>query len=135
MIRYLSRQGIIEINWRMIAEHGGHYTSMGNNIANPTSFEFLVEAPSLILFGVERYPNIYEKTACYAFYIIKDHVFADGNKRTGIAATIKFLRQNNLVKQSSFTKEVIIDLALSIAKGNYDIPQIAEILTQHFKPK
>lgn len=134
MIKYLSRQDIIEINHRMIAEHDGYYSSIDDNLSNSTSFEFMLEVPSVNMFGTERYPGIFEKAACYAFYIIKDHIFNDGNKRTGIASTIMFLRRNYHIKSHTFTTEVIIDLALSIAKGNHDIPRIADILSQHFIP-
>ena len=39
-------------------------------------------------FGVEHYPSIEEKLVAYFYFIINNHAFTDGNKRT---ATLVFL--------------------------------------------
>ena len=41
-------------------------------------------------------PSIAQKAARYCFGIIKNHPFADDNKRTGAALIIAFLRGNDL---------------------------------------
>lgn len=46
--------------------------------------------------GQNLYPSIAEKGARYGYGIIKNHPFADGNKRTGTALIIAFLRANGL---------------------------------------
>jgi len=40
------------------------------------------------------YESLEELAAAYAVYIVQGHVFADGNKRTGAAAMLTFLRAN-----------------------------------------
>ena len=40
------------------------------------------------------YETLEELAAAYAVYIVQGHVFADGNKRTGAATMLTFLRAN-----------------------------------------
>jgi len=133
MIKYLTREIIIEMNQKMTLEFGGHCSIHDDNLLNSNSFEFLLEAPRSEYFGEEMYPDIFQKAAVYCYFIIKDHVFHDGNKRTGIGVTIWLLEANNYRAQPSLTKDVLIDLALSIANSELEIPDIADILKQHFK--
>lgn len=44
--------------------------------------EALVANITSSYFGVELYPSRQEKAAAYLYFIIKDHPFVDGNKRT-----------------------------------------------------
>jgi len=44
--------------------------------------------------GKDLYASIEEKAARYAYGIIKNHPFNDGNKRTGAAAMVAFLKVN-----------------------------------------
>lgn len=39
---------------------------------------------------VEQYPTVEEKAARLAFALISNHPFADGNKRVGVLAMLKF---------------------------------------------
>jgi hypothetical protein len=42
-------------------------------------------------FGVDAYPTIEEKAAHLLYFIVKNHPFNDGNKRTGAFSFIRFL--------------------------------------------
>ena len=112
-MRFLSAAEIIKLNKRMIILYGGLRTA-GDNVANRGSLDYLVEAVPAVIYGQERYVGIFEKAAAYAFFIIKDHIFHDGNKRTGIQAAIVFLESNNhpIV---NVTPQEIVDVALKIA--------------------
>lgn len=46
-------------------------------------------------FGVEIYPTLEEKAAHILYFIVKNHPYNDGNKRTGAFAFIWFLRMND----------------------------------------
>ena len=58
MIRYLTRQEIIEINRRMTLEFGGYFSLYNDNLANENSLEFVLDAPFTEVFGHKRYPEI-----------------------------------------------------------------------------
>jgi len=49
------------------------------------------------VFGKEVYQTVEEKSAHLLYFIIKNHPFVDGNKRTGAFAFIWFLRKMILI--------------------------------------
>lgn len=54
----------------------------------------MLEAIQYPIFQRELYPTLHEKAAALCWFIIKDHIFFDGNKRTGILSSIIFLEAN-----------------------------------------
>jgi death-on-curing protein len=54
-----------------------------------------------------------ECAAAYAYGVVKDHPFRDGNKRTALACAILFLRHNGLALQASDrdASDAMIDVA------------------------
>src|SRR3990172_4699018 len=69
--------------------------------------------------GKELYPSLEEKAAHLLYFIIKDHPFADGNKRIGSFLFIYFLDKNNYLYKESGEKKIndnaLTALALLIA--------------------
>lgn len=69
--------------------------------------------------GRELYPSLEEKAAHILYFIIKDHPFADGNKRIGSFLFIYFLDKNNFLHKPSGEKKIndtaLTALALLIA--------------------
>lgn len=98
-------------------------SGLDENLENPNSFEYLVEAVSGCYFGSARYKNIYEAAAAYIYLIIKDHVFYDGCKRTGTQASLIFLERNGYLL-NPINQELIAEFALNIAKGNLEFEDI-----------
>ena len=47
--------------------------------------ETLVSSINSSYFGTEIYSSNEEKAVAYLYFIIKDHIFIDGNKRTALA--------------------------------------------------
>ncbi len=44
--------------------------------------------------GKDLYPELADKAAALAFSLVMNHPFADGNKRTGYGAMVRFLSRN-----------------------------------------
>lgn len=65
-----------------------------NNLLHESSLDYVLEAIQFPIFHLDLYPTLIEKAAALCWFIIKDHVFFDGNKRTGILALILFLEGN-----------------------------------------
>ena len=63
--------------------------------------------------GVDLYPVVFEKAAALARGIICGHVFADGNKRTGMEVGLIFLELNGW--EVHLTKDEYVGLALDVA--------------------
>jgi len=66
--------------------------------------------------GQDLYPSIEDKAAHLFYFMIKNHPFVDGNKRSGAFAFIWFLRKTG-VNMFRITPEVLTALALLIAKS------------------
>jgi len=56
--------------------------------------------------GKELYSSLEEKAAHLLYFIIKDHPFVDGNKRTGSFLFIYFLDKNNFLYKDSGEKKI-----------------------------
>lgn len=68
--------------------------------------------------GQDLYPSTPEKTARYGYGVIKNHPFADGNKRTGTALIFAFLRGNGLRFKPRASE--FYDVIVSVADGTMD---------------
>jgi death-on-curing protein len=95
-MHYLTREEIIRLNKRTLDRHGGHYLPP-QNLLHESALDYLVETVEAEMFGEPLYPQIWDKAGLYFFNIISNHVFQDGNKRTGLAAALTFLLRNGYV--------------------------------------
>ncbi len=68
-------------------------------------------------FGSDAYPTNEEKAAHLLYFIIKNHPFTDGNKRSGAFSFIWFLRKTNLLR-ATLTPEALTAITLLIAESN-----------------
>ena len=69
------------------------------------------------VFGKDVYPSAEKKAAHLLYFIIKNHPFIDGNKRSGAFSFIWFLRHTGLLR-ASLTPEALTALTLLIAESN-----------------
>ena len=89
--------------------------------------------PKQKVFERELYKDIFEKAAAYAKFIILNHPFLDGNKRTGISAASVFMENNGYAIEAQ--EGEIEKFALTIATEKLEIPEIARWLEKHSKKK
>ena len=68
-------------------------------------------------FGKDVYPSAEKKAAHLFYFMIKNHPFTDGNKRSGAFAFVWFLRKAGLLR-ASLTPEALTALTLLIAESN-----------------
>ncbi len=69
------------------------------------------------VFGKDAYPTAEEKSAHLLYFMVKNHPFVDGNKRSGAFAFIWFLRKAGLLR-ASLTPEALTALTLLIAESD-----------------
>ena len=67
-------------------------------------------------FGKDVYTSTEEKAAHLLYFIVKNHPFVDGNKRSGAFAFVWFLRKMGLLR-ASFSPESLTALTLLIAES------------------
>jgi death-on-curing protein len=113
-LNFPSRENIININNYHIEHTGGFHQGI-DNLLNPGSLEWVLDTIQYPLFGVNRYPTMVEKAALLTWIIIAEHVFYDGNKRTGISALKIFLKVNGYNIKAS--NDELIEISLRIAGG------------------
>jgi hypothetical protein len=67
--------------------------------------------------GKDLYPTIEEKAAHLLYFIVKNHPFIDGNKRSGAYSFIWFLRQAEILDLVRITPPALTALTLLIAES------------------
>jgi prophage maintenance system killer protein len=80
---------------------------------------------------VDLYETVEEKASHLLYFMVKNHPFVDGNKRSGAYAFIWFLKQNNILNLSRIIPEVLTTLTLLIAESNpKDKEKVIKIVLQ-----
>lgn len=150
-IYYLRRSDILLINSKTIREHGGNYNPP-ENLLHPESLNYVLEAVSSSMFGQAMYPTVADKAAVYMYNIIGNHIFSDGNKRTGLEAALLFLKLNGfllkdnlqIAKSVQSTTEVIegedsddllINFTLEVAAGQLSLDEVRHWFAENIEPR
>lgn len=69
-------------------------------------------------FGEDVYPSIESKAVHLLYFIIKNHPFNDGNKRTGAFAFVWFLQRTGYDFRAKITPEALTSIALFVAMSD-----------------
>ena len=78
------------------------------------------------MFGQELYPSISDKASLYCFNIISNHIFTDGNKRTGLEAGLAFMKLNGFRISRRITNEMLTEFILKIASGQSNLEECTD---------
>lgn len=68
--------------------------------------------------GKPIYPTIEEKAAHLLYFMVKNHPFVDGNKRSGAFAFVWFLRKTGVTGEKNINPAALTVLTLLIAESN-----------------
>lgn len=68
--------------------------------------------------GKPMYPSIEEKAAHLLYFVIKNHPFTDGNKRSGAFTFVWFLKRAKRLDSTRMSPEALTALTLLIAESN-----------------
>jgi death on curing protein len=118
----LNKKEICILNFNTVQRHGGNFVPP-NNFLHEENLDYLLEAVVSSIFGEEAYPTIPEKASVYCFNIICNHIFSDGNKRTGLASAHQFLRLNHFDFVQSVSNDILINFITEVASGKYSLDQ------------
>ena len=103
---WLTRQAVLAIHAQLLARFGGISGIRDDNMLESA----LAKPRQLHAYGQ---PNAYEMAAAYAFGIVKNHPFIDGNKRAGFVAAYTFLGVNGIDFTASEEEAVIFTRGLA----------------------
>ncbi len=68
--------------------------------------------------GEDVYPTVEEKAAHLLYFTVKNHVFVDGNKRSGAYAFVWFLKQANLLNTAEISPQALTAITLLVAESD-----------------
>lgn len=68
--------------------------------------------------GKDVYPTVEEKAAHLLYFMVKNHPYADGNKRSGAFAFVWFLQQAGILNPARLTSEALTALTLFVAESS-----------------
>ncbi|MDD5626176.1 MAG: virulence protein RhuM/Fic/DOC family protein [Patescibacteria group bacterium] len=68
--------------------------------------------------GKELYESAEEKAAHLLYFMVKNHPFTDGNKRSGAFAFVWFLKQANILNVSKLTPSALTALTILVASSD-----------------
>ena len=68
--KFLEFEEVVEINRRMVLTYGGFFVEGDDNLANPGSLTYVLQAIQGSYFGHNPYPTLIEKAAALAWRII-----------------------------------------------------------------
>lgn len=103
---WLRREAVLATHERLLSEFGGASGVRDEGLLDSA----LARPENLIAY---EHPTIFELAAAYAFGIVKNHPFIDGNKRTGFTSAIIFLERNGHSFGASEADATIQTLALA----------------------
>lgn len=84
--------------------------------------------PQSQMFGVEAYPDLFEKAAALLQSLAVNHPLVDGNKRTAWMCCVVFLDLNG-TDMAEVDQDRAYDLVVGVAAGKLDdVPAIADEL-------
>jgi death-on-curing protein len=111
---WLTREAVLAIHAQLLARFGGSAGLREDNMLESA----LAKPRQLHAYGQ---PNVYEMAAAYAFGIVKNHPFVDGNKRAGFVAAYTFLGINGFDFNAPEAEAVLFTRGL--AAGDITIEQ------------
>ena len=95
----------------------GEATELFAQERQPKSLEGIVGNVLQAIFGKDAYGTVEEKAAHLLYFVIKNHPFTDGNKRTGAFSFVWFLRRTGIDFSGMITPETLTTLTLLIAES------------------
>jgi len=104
--RWLIEGVVIAMHGEQIAAHGGSLGIRDTGLLSSA----LARPQNQAVYGE---PSVFDLAAAYAFGIIRNHPFVDGNKRTGFLAAYVFLDLNGWELMASEAEAVVAVLALA----------------------
>lgn len=121
---FFEHEQVIKIHSILISKTGGM-----DGVRDENLLDSALKTPFLTFEGKDLYPEILDKASQSCYSLIKNHPFADGNKRIGVHLTLLFLMINNI--ELTYTQKDLIEFGLSVASGKMTKDDIKQWLIHH----
>lgn len=124
--RFVGRRALELLHDESLAEHGGRPGLRDEGLLESA----LARPHQLLAYGE---PNLAALAAAYAFGLVRNHAFVDGNKRAAFLAAGLFLALNGWRLEASQLEATRTMLAL--AAGDLSEDAFADWLRRHIRPR
>ena len=123
-MKRLSRRQILLLHEQLLSQTGGL-----PGLRDEGLLESALSAPFQSFGDVDAYPSLPQKAARLCYGLVKNHPFADGNKRIGAHAMLVFLAVNRT--ELIYTQEELSAIILAIAAGEQSYDDLLRWLVDH----
>jgi death-on-curing protein len=127
IIRYLTYEEISNIN-KKVLQRTSEKNNFTTTLLNESSLKYTIDVVKSKIFNKDIYPDIYDKASVYAYNIIRNHIFIDGNKRTGTIVAFTFLEINGYTISRMIPDTEIVVVTLNLAKAKKTQKEISNWL-------
>ncbi len=124
-IIYPTKKQIIAINKNQVDVFGGNFIPP-YNFLHEENLDYLVEIVQAEMFGLPLYPEIHHKAGLYMYTVICNHIFQDGNKRTGLQVAMIFILQNGYDFNTNINDEILTNFTLEVASAKYQLEKVQD---------
>lgn len=123
-MKRLSKRQILLLHEQLLSQTGGL-----PGLRDEGLLESALSAPFQSFGDVDAYPSLPQKAARLCYGLVKNHPFADGNKRIGAHAMLVFLAVNRT--ELIYTQEELSAIILAIAAGEQSYDDLLRWLVDH----
>ena len=123
-VSFLTLDEVLAIHGHQIDTYSG-----AAGLRDARLLESAVAMPQATFGGEHVHADVYEMAAAYLFHLVKNHAFLDGNKRTGLACALVFLRLNRV--RIAATDNELVTLVLAVARSTANKATAAVFLREH----
>lgn len=124
--RWISKRAVLALHAEQLAEHGGSH-----GIRDESLLDSALAKPQNV-FAYADSPDLFRLAASYAYGIVRNHAFADGNKRTALVVSILLFNRNGWDIEAAKADEYLTFLHL--ADGSLGEEEMAAWFTKHAVP-
>ena len=124
MTIYLTAEQVLFVHYRLVGETGGEH-----GVRDLGLLESAIARPQATFDRQELYQDIFDKAAALMESLINNYPFVDGNKRTGIACAVLFLKQNGV--SFSAKNAELEKFTLRVASSSIERSEITKWLKKH----
>lgn len=115
---FITINDALRLQAKTISRFGG-----AAGIRDLNGLESAIAQPTMSIFGQYAYKDIFEMGAAYCFHVIKNHPFADGNKRAGLLVSLAFFSKNGIDIRAN--NQELYTTIMHIAESKIDKQEIA----------
>lgn len=123
-MRRLSKRQVLLLHEQLLSQSGGL-----QGVRDEGLLESALEAPFQAFGDTDAYPSLQQKAARLGYGLIKNHPFADGNKRIGTHIMLVFLTLNGV--ELSYSQTELSDIILAVAAGKKEYEDLLGWLLKH----